>query len=171
MRPAWPVAGAIFTLLGASPAMADELSGALGRLLANPPSGFVALRGERTSTVWPKWAAKPFIPNASCELQGAETDPQQELRCTVNAQSSVEVASAWYKHAKAEIDATVRKLPHGAHYKRQPERAQQADQSQTTTTLWVCDQGGTKVEIELSNNEEFGFGSNTLSVRYLTRPR
>ena len=61
---------------GMGRAMADEICPALTSLLTNPPAGFVALRGERTSEVWPRWTAKPFLANAVCELRGAETDPQ-----------------------------------------------------------------------------------------------
>src|ERR1700734_1776140 len=60
----------IFATSGMGRAMADDICPALTRLLTNPPAGFVALRAEKTSAVWPIWKAKAFLANAVCELRG-----------------------------------------------------------------------------------------------------
>ena len=117
---------AVFAGLGTGHAMADEICQALSRLLANPPAGFVALREEKTSAVWPIWTAKPFLTNAVCELRGAESDPQQELRCTINDKATVEATTAWYKATGAAIDACLPSLPHGSRFVRNAEVSKQA---------------------------------------------
>jgi hypothetical protein len=160
---------AIFAAVGMGRAMADEICPALTSLLTNPPAGFVALRGEKTSEVWPRWTAKPFLANAVCELRGAETDPQQELRCTVNDQATDAVATAWYKATAAAIDACLPKLPHGAQFVRKPEVSRNVDEFHGITTLWAYDGKAEKIEIELTSDHNFGHASNTMSVRYFKR--
>jgi hypothetical protein len=160
---------AIFAAMGMGRAMADEIGPVLTRLLANPPSGFVALRGEKTSAVWPIWTAKPFLPNAVCELRGDETGPKQELHCTINNKAPEDVTTAWYKSTASAIDKTIRQLPHGGSYVRNKEVSKNADAFQGLSTVWVYDGGAEKIEIELTDDRNFGFASNTLSVRYLKR--
>lgn len=169
MKRIWLAFCGILAASGMGRAMADEICPALTNLLTNPPAGFVALRGEKTSEVWPRWTAKPFLANAVCELRGAETDPQQELRCTINNQAEEAATAAWYKATGAAIDACLPSLPNGKRYVRKPETAKQADGFQGVTTVWAYDGGSEKIEIELTNDSNFGHASNTMSVRYLKR--
>ncbi len=160
---------AVFAASGMGRAMADEICPALTKLLTDPPSGFVALRGEKTSAVWPIWKAKAFLTNSACELRGAETDPQQELRCTINDKVDAAVTTAWYKATGAAIDACLPHLPHGSRFVRKPEVAKKADAFEGVTTVWAYDTKSEHIEIELTDARNFGFASNTLSVRYLKR--
>lgn len=118
-----------------------QICQALTRLLANPPAGFVALREEKTSAVWSTWTAKPFLTNAVCELRGAESDPQQELRCTINDKATVEATTAWYKATGAAIDACLPSLPHGSRLVRRAEVPKQADGFEGAVTVWAYDGG------------------------------
>lgn len=149
--------------------MADEMCPALTALLTDPPAGFVALRGEKTSATWAKWTAKPFLPKAQCDLSGDTGDVQQVLSCTINDRAEAAAASAWYKAAAAEIDACLPRLPNGARYVRRGEVARNADKFEGVTTSWVYDGGGEKVEIELTDDRDFGWARNTMTVRYLKR--
>ena len=149
--------------------MADEICPALTALLTDPPSGFVALRGEKTSETWAKWKAKPLLPNAQCEVSGDTSDPQQELTCIVNDRADAASATVWYKAAAAQIDACLPRLPNGARYVRKGEVANNADAFEGVATSWVFDGGGEKVEIELTNESNFGRARNTITVRYLKR--
>lgn len=160
---------AVFATSGMGRAMADEICPALSKLLTNPPAGFVALRAEKTSAVWPIWKAKPFLANAACELRGAESDPQQELRCTINDKATEAVATAWYKTTGAAIDACLPSLPHGSRFVRKPEVSKAADGFQGVVTVWAYDAKSEHIEIELTDDRNFGFASNTLTVRYLKR--
>lgn len=149
--------------------MADEIGPALTRLLTDPPSGFVALRGEKTSTTWSTWKAKPFVPGASCELRGAETDPQQELRCTVNETADAATTKAWYASTAAAIAAALPRVPNGRSFVRKPEATRNTDSYRGVTTVWSYDGKSERVEIELADVSDAGNPSNTLSVRYLKR--
>ena len=149
--------------------MADEICPALTALLTDPPAGFVALRGEKTSDTWAKWKAKPLLPKAQCELSGDTGDAQQELTCIVNDRADAAAASAWYKATAAEIDACLPHLPNGARYVRKAEVASHADKFEGVASSWVYDGGREKVEIELTNERNFGWARNKMTVRYLKR--
>lgn len=160
---------AAFGVFGAGDVMADEICPALKALLASPPAGFVALRGEKTSAVWPIWTAKPFLAEAACELRGEVGDAQHELRCTVNNKAAAAVTTAWYRATAAAIDVCLPGLPNGSRYVRKAEAVKHADQFEGVVTSWVYDGRSEKVEIELTDDRNFGFASNTMTVRYLKR--
>lgn len=149
--------------------MADEIGPALTRLLTDPPSGFVALRGEKTSATWPMWKAKPFVPGAACELRGDETGPQLELRCTVNERSDAATTKAWYAATADAIAAALPRVPNGRSFVRKPESASEADSYRGVTTVWSYDGRSERIEIELGDASSAGNARNTLSVRYLKR--
>ena len=155
--------------LSPAAARAEGTCPALTTLLAHPPSGFVALRGEKTSETWAKWDAKPFLPGFTCSLEGDVDDPRQELRCTLDGHADPSAATAWYKSMIAEIDGCLSRRPHAGFYVRRAEVASHADGASGVTTTWLRDDAGGKSEITLSDGRVSGHVRDTLSVTYMRR--
>ena len=79
------------------------------------------------------------------------------------------MTTAWYKTTGAAIDACLPSLPHGSRFVRKPEISKAADEFHGVVTVWAYDGRSEHIEIELTDDRNFGFASNTLSVRYLKR--
>jgi hypothetical protein len=144
-------------------ASAADICTQLRALISDPPSGFVALRGEKTSDTWPRWSSKPFLSNASCELSG--DGPESQLRCIVNDKAEPSVADAFYEQTRRAIDQCLPGLPHGREFARQ-EAPNGADGFEGKTTSWAYRGRGMRFEITLSNDRVFGNARNSLVVRY-----
>jgi hypothetical protein len=146
-------------------ASAEDVCTQLRALLKDPPSGFVALRGERTSTTWARWSGKPFLPNSTCEITGSDDGPDSELRCVVNEKAEPSVVDAFYDSTRHAIDQCLPGLPGGREFVRQ-EAAKRADGFEGKTTSWGYRSRSVRFEIELTNDRVFGFARNSFVVRY-----
>lgn len=140
---------------------ADEISTQLRALLTDPQTAFVALRGERQSTVWPRWKAKPIIPNAACEVVGGEDGPDVELRCVIDKPE----AEAYADGLRKTIDRTLGGLSIGRGFKREDSN-NNADQFQGICSTWSYRSKTDSFEIEVINGRAFGAARTTFSVKH-----
>lgn len=152
-------------LMSGSVASAQDVCTQLQTLLKDPPAGFVALRGERTSNTWPRWSGKPFLPNSTCEITGSDDGPDSQLRCIVNDKAEPNVADAFYESTRRAIDQCLPGLPNGRQFVRQ-EAAKGADGFEGKTTSWTYRSRSMRFDIELSNDRVFGFARNSFVVKY-----
>src|SRR5690348_14123085 len=136
-------------LMSGSAASAEDVCAQLRALLKDPPSGFVSLRGERTSTTWPRWSGKPFLPNSACEITGSDDGPDSQLRCTVNDKAEPAVADEFYETTQRAIDQCLPGLPNGREFVRK-EVPKAADGFKGNVTSWVYRSQSMRFEIELS---------------------
>jgi len=148
-----------------SAASADAFRDHLRALLTEPQTAFPALHGERTSDVWPRWTAKSFIPNAACEIIGADDGPDAELRCVINDKSPAEETQAYFAATRAAIESCVASLPNGRKFERGESR-KNADGFQGSSTSWTYRSKTERFEIELTDDRVFGSARNSFSVRY-----
>ena len=151
--------------MSGSAAAAEGVCNQLRALLDNPPSGFVALRAERASAVWPRWSGKPFLPGSTCEIIGSDDGPDSELRCLVNEKAEPGVADAFYEATRRAIDQCLPGLPNGRDFVRDEAR-RNADGFEGLTTRWSRRSRAVRFEIELTNDRVFGAARNSLTVKF-----
>jgi hypothetical protein len=152
-------------LMSVSAASAEDVCAQLRLLLHDPPSGFVAQRGERTSTIWPRWSAKPVLAGAVCEITGSDDGPDSQFHCILNDKAAPAVADAFYESTRHAIDQCLPGLPHGREFVRQ-EANKASDGFEGSTTSWTYRAPTMRFDIELTNDRIFGTPRNSLVVKY-----
>jgi hypothetical protein len=166
LRQQYTILGIVFIGLLASTASAEEICPQLTQLLKDPPSGFVANRGEPISPQ--SWASKPFLANANCVVSVARVAEAHEMRCTVNDGTKATLVTQYYQDTAGSVDRCLAALPEGKKYNRQ-EMPVDSEGLKGAETRWIYDSDALRFQIDLSNYRRTFDGStyNSFSVEYL----
>ncbi len=153
-------------LLALPGAAAADICPALTRVLADPPSGFVALRGAPDEPQY--WHSKPFLAGASCTVWAGLAAAAHTVRCVANDEAAPARVTAFYETTRHEIDACLASLPDGAKYARQVRPIDTARIKGSETT-WVLDTPASRLKIDLADFLRVAAATcyNSFSVEYV----
>ena len=119
----------------------------LAQYLTNPPSAFIAQRGQQTSDR--KWKSKRDLPNASCTISLTKR-ATHIAQCIFNEGASAEVALSWYKTMESNVEECISKLPEHSQYRRD-------------ISDFILKDGTKVMEIEWENTGPYAYSSIEIS--------
>lgn len=155
MRQILGVIGFCF-VFATSGAHAADVCGMLTKLLANPPSGFIADRAARIDEKF--WSSQPLLENGDCRIWASKDGDGHEIRCSVNNHAPQATVDGFYKDTAQSVDRCLAARPDAKTWERAV-RTLQVESMTGEETSWVFNDHTVRFKIELSADKRTHDGS------------
>jgi hypothetical protein len=159
------VIGIFFCFLAAG-AHAADICPMVTKLLADPPSGFIADRGSPVNEKM--WDSLPVLDNAKCRVWASTDKDAHEIRCQVNDGAAADTVAAYYQAAGRQVAACLSARPDAKQWTRGTRKVAVSSMTEDETS-WTNRTDVERFRIILTNSRRTNDGStyNEFDVTFL----